>query len=162
MPKIQQKRQGAPRITKGLIPSDKVLLGFGHWPSLLGKSNHQTADSRPSETSLQLPWHTTRSAVMQLSGTWMDMMGTVAREYPSDGFAVFHPYVTNQKKILAPKGESLLTKQHVHNFYTSVGSTYKNTSLEVPFSKHLALLGLYCSWGSHIIHPKQCACQTWL
>ena len=59
-----------------------------------------------------------------------------------------------KKKILAPKGESLLTKQHVHNFYTSVGSTYKNTSPEVPFSKHLALLGLYCSWGSHIIHPK--------
>ena len=41
--KIQPKTATDP---KGLIPSDKVLLGFGHWPSLLGNpiTKQRTAD----------------------------------------------------------------------------------------------------------------------
>ena len=72
------------------------------------------------------------------------------------GFAVFHPYVTNQKKKnpCSKGGKSpLQNNMFIISILLWVPHT-KNASLEVPFSKHLALLGLYCSWGSHIIHPK--------
>ena len=95
MSKFNKKTATGP---KGLIPSDKALLGFGHWPIYWDFSNHQAADCRPSEASLQLPWQAKQGLLDHASRTWMDIMGMVAR------LSIW--WISNMKESVFHRGKS--------------------------------------------------------
>ena len=88
---------------KGLIPSDKVLVGLGGYGrvfadrtvSKVQTAKEQTAD--PSEKSLQLPLHTTKAAMSYfLPCAQEGHAGHACKKFMCwvDAFLVFHTYCT--------------------------------------------------------------------
>ena len=106
-PKCQnstEKRQRAPR---DLFHPIKPCLGLaiGRY---IGESNHQAADCRPSEASLQLPWQAKQGLLYHASRTWMDMMGMVAR------LSIW--WISNMKESVFHRGEVSFQNNHFTAF----------------------------------------------